>query len=128
MRRGLREEVVERNLRFRPFSEQQFIEDLATARAVIAGGGFTLMGEAVYLKKPMLAVPVGGQFEQILNARYLEKLGYGRCASDLTDVAELRGFVDGLPAHEASIAGYHQDGNRTLLEFLDAQLRELARA
>ena len=30
------------------------------------------MGEAVYLRRPMLAVPVGGQFEQVLNARYLE--------------------------------------------------------
>jgi uncharacterized protein (TIGR00661 family) len=125
MRRDLREDLVDRNLCYRPFSEAQFIEDLATSRAVIAGGGFTLMGEAVYLKKPMLAVPVGGQFEQILNASYLQKLGYGRCATDLTDVAELRGFVDGLPAHEASISSYTQDGNRALLEFLDGKLREL---
>ena len=125
MRRDLREDLVDHNLRFRPFSEAQFIDDLATSRAVIAGGGFTLMGEAVYLKKPMLAVPVGGQFEQILNACYLEKLGYGRCATDLTDVAELRRFVDGLPAHEASVSSYYQDGNRALLEFLDAQLRAL---
>ena len=36
-----------------------FIDDLRTARGVIASGGFTLMGEAVYLRRPMLAVPIG---------------------------------------------------------------------
>ena len=40
------------------------------------------MGEAVYLHKPMLAVPLARQFEQVLNARYLEHEGYGRCADD----------------------------------------------
>ena len=43
MRRQIQEEQVEGNLRYRPFSEAGFIDDLATARAVIAGGGFTLM-------------------------------------------------------------------------------------
>ena len=32
---------------FRPFSEARFVDDLRTARAVVAGGGFTLMGEAL---------------------------------------------------------------------------------
>jgi uncharacterized protein (TIGR00661 family) len=78
MRRDLTAEVVEGNLRYQPFGEATFIDDLASCRAVIAGGGFTLMGEAVYLHKPMLAVPVGRQFEQVLNARYLRE-GFRRC-------------------------------------------------
>ena len=61
-----------------------FIDDLRTARGVIASGGFTLMGEAVYLRRPMLAMPIGGQFEQVLNARYLEAEGYGLGADELT--------------------------------------------
>jgi uncharacterized protein (TIGR00661 family) len=125
-RRGLTEDVVEQKLRFRPFSETTFIEDLASARAVIAGGGFTLMGEAVYLKKPMLAVPVRGQFEQLLNAYYLQKLGYGRSAKSVEDPAELQAFVDALPFHEEKLASYHQDGNTELLAFLDEKLAELA--
>lgn len=63
MKRDLKEEVVEGNLRYQPFSEGKFIDDLASCRAVIAGGGFTLMGEAVYLHKPLLAVPLARQFE-----------------------------------------------------------------
>src|SRR6185369_1607700 len=92
MRRGITEEQVEGNLRYRPFSEEGFIDDLASARAVIAGGGFTLMGEAVYLHKPMLSVPLGHQFEQVMNARYLEHEGYGRAATDLNDPREVHAF------------------------------------
>src|SRR5262249_10905683 len=43
LRRDLKSEVVEGNLRYRPFSEAGFIEDLASSRGVIASGGFTLM-------------------------------------------------------------------------------------
>jgi uncharacterized protein (TIGR00661 family) len=119
MRRGLTEDVTEQNLRFRPFSESAFIDDLASARAVIAGGGFTLLGEAVYLKKPVLAVPVQGQFEQYLNARYIEKLGYGRCAA-LLDEEALRQFEATLPSAESLLQNYAQDGNQKLLAALDA--------
>jgi uncharacterized protein (TIGR00661 family) len=125
MRRALQQEAVEGNLRFRPFDERAFVDDLASARGVIAGGGFTLMGEAVYLKKPMLAVPVRGQFEQILNARYLTKLGYGRYAESLADPATIFDFVAAIPEHAQHLAGYQQDGNRQLMDFLDAQLVRL---
>jgi len=72
LRRDLKEELVDGNLRYQPFSETRFIDDLRSARGVIASAGFTLMGEAVYLHRPMLAIPVRRQFEQVLNARYLE--------------------------------------------------------
>ena len=81
MRRDLPAPVREGNLVYMPFSEQGLVEDLRTARGVVASGGFTLMSEAVYLHRPVLAEPVGKQFEQILNARYLESLGYGMCAA-----------------------------------------------
>ena len=87
MIRDLKEDTVDDNITFRPFSEQGFIDDLATSRGVIAGGGFTLMGEAVFLHKPMLAVPLSGQFEQTLNARYLAREGFGAAAETLDDPA-----------------------------------------
>jgi uncharacterized protein (TIGR00661 family) len=117
--RRVESEVVEGNLRYRPFSEAGFIDDLASARAVIAGGGFTLMGECVYLHKPMLAVPLAGQMEQIINARYLERLGYGRHAVDLTDARTVHAFLDAIPACEDALARYHQDGNSELLGHVD---------
>lgn len=122
MRRGLTEEQTEGNLRYMPFSETRFVDDLASARGVIAGGGFTLMGEAVYLRKPMLAVPLRGQFEQVLNARYLQHVGYGLAASSLEDPATIRRFLEELPRYESNLASYTQDGNTLLLQALDEQL------
>lgn len=122
MRRNITEEQVEGNLRFRPFSEQGFIADMASSRGVIAGGGFTTMGEAVYLRKPMLAVPIAHQFEQVMNARYLELEGFGRHAPDLDDAARIRGFLDAIPACEEKLASYQQDGNQKLFDGLDALL------
>ncbi len=122
MRAGLQSEEVEGNLRYRPFSESGFIEDLASAKAVIAGAGFTLMGEVVYLRKPMLAVPLRGQFEQVMNARYLQYEGYGEAAYSLEDEDTIPSFLRTIPKYQERLDQYSQDGNRALLQALDLQL------
>jgi uncharacterized protein (TIGR00661 family) len=126
MHRDLKEDRVEGELVHRPFSEAGFIEDLATSRAVIAGGGFTVMSECVYLHKPMLSVPLEAQFEQILNARWLERLGYGRWAKSLADPQVINDFLDAVPGCERKLEEYEQDGNRDLLAALDEQLDRAA--
>ena len=122
MRRDLKEPLRDGKLTYMPFSEQGFIDDLRTAKGVIASAGFTLMGEAVYLHKPMLAEPVGKQFEQVLNARYLELNGYGLSAEPLTE-ARLGEFLERLPDFERSLASYEQDGNNDLLARLEETLQ-----
>lgn len=122
LRRDLEGELVEGNLRYRPFSETGFVTDLATSRAVIASGGFTLMGEAVYLHKPMLAIPLARQFEQVMNARYLTHLGFGQDAEDLEDAAAIHAFLERVPDYASALAGYKQDGNRDLLSAIDVEL------
>jgi uncharacterized protein (TIGR00661 family) len=119
MRPGIDAEVREGNLRFLPFSEDGFITDLATSRAVIAGGGFTLIGEAVFLKKPTLAIPLEGQFEQWLNAKYLERLGYGMCALSLDDQGTLPRFLERTPDCVKSLASYQQRDNHEILDAVD---------
>jgi len=121
MRRELKEDQREGNLLFRPFSEKGFIDDLRTARGVVAGGGYTLMSEAVYLHKPMLSLPVGGQFEQVLNALWLQKLGYGVHAKVL-DGPTLGAFLEKVPDCAKALEGYQQDGNKKMIAALDAQL------
>jgi uncharacterized protein (TIGR00661 family) len=109
-------------LHFKPFSEAGFITDLATCRAVIAGGGFTLMGEAVFLGKPMLAIPLDSQFEQLLNARYLEREGFGMWAESAGDPGVLPRFLERVPACARALAGYHQKDNGEILAAVDAWL------
>lgn len=125
LRRDLTEDVVDENLTYRPFSEARFIDDLRTARAVVAGGGFTLMSEAVYLHKPLLSVPVQGQFEQVLNARYLQQLNYGRYAPTLTALA-LEHFLGSLNSCEKSLESYEQTGNQATFAALHHQLARAA--
>jgi uncharacterized protein (TIGR00661 family) len=127
MRRDITEDVVDGNLVYRPFSEQGFIEDLRTARAVIAGGGFTLMSEAVYLRKPMLSVPVRKQFEQTLNALYLEKLGYGMHVPELT-ARDVHAFLDKVPQCAEALKGYSQDGNTEMFRVLREQIAAAAQS
>lgn len=126
MRRDLKSEVVEGNLRFQPFSEDKFIDDLASCRGVIAGGGFTLMGEAVYLHKPMLAIPLARQFEQVLNARYLELEGYGRHAATLDDPKTVPDFLAAIPRCEEKLSTYEQDGNTKITQAIDTWLDKAA--
>jgi uncharacterized protein (TIGR00661 family) len=126
LRRDLAGEVVDGSLRYRPFSEAGFIDDLRTAAGVVASAGFTLMGEAVYLRRPMLAVPVAGQFEQVLNARYLQRLGFGLAADTITQAC-LGQFIEALPEFERNLGLYRQDGNRDLLASLGRTLARAAR-
>jgi uncharacterized protein (TIGR00661 family) len=126
LRRDLTEPQREGNLLYLPFSEQRFIDDLRTARGVVASGGYTLMGEAVYLKRPMLAVPVAKQFEQVMNGRYLEQCGYGKCADEL-DGRVLGEFLERIPDYQRSLAAYSQDGNSELLTRLELELQRAAR-
>ncbi len=125
-RKGLTEDAVEGHLCYRPFSEQGFIEDLSSAMAVIASAGFTLMGEAVFLGKPMLAMPIDGQFEQLLNARYLAREGFGVCAEEVPDRATLDDFVERLPSFRENLRRFRHDGNRGLLASLDRHLAEVS--
>jgi hypothetical protein len=70
----------------------------------------------------VLSVPLGGQFEQILNSRYLEHVGYGLAAAHLHDPAPVTKFLDELPAYEAALSEYRQDGNQDLFQALDGLL------
>jgi uncharacterized protein (TIGR00661 family) len=109
------------NVRLRPFSEQGFIDDLASARAVVTNGGFSLISEAVYLGKPVCAVPIPAQFEQWLNAAEVEKRGYGRQFSAIT-ADNLKAFLYDLAPFEQALGEYRQEGNEELFRALDAVL------
>ena len=112
------------NVTLKDFSEEGFVEDLATCRAVVAGGGFSLMGEAIYLGKPLYSIPLRGQFEQTLNALYLEKLGYGEYHPQLTGKS-LDRFLESADDYAEALSEWRQDGNHHLLSALDEKLAEV---
>lgn len=107
------------NVQLKPFSETGFIEDLASAKAVIANGGFSLISECVYLHKPVCSIPIQNQFEQFVNASYIDKLGYGRHFHEF-HADSIKAFLYDLGQFEKNLEGYKQKGNTELFEKLDA--------
>jgi uncharacterized protein (TIGR00661 family) len=83
------------NCTFKKRSTKGFLGDLAACSGVIASAGFSLISECLYLKKKMLLFPVAGQYEQIINAEYTEKLGLG-IKADRLDESVLKRFLDSL--------------------------------
>jgi uncharacterized protein (TIGR00661 family) len=123
---GLRGTGQRGNCTIKEFSEEGFVDDLATARAVVSNGGLSLIGEALFLGKPILSVPVGNQYEQILNARYLEHLGYGLEAPRI-DADLLRLFLAESPKYANRVTKHRQDGNGALFDVVDDVVDRFAR-
>ena len=114
------------NVALRDFSEDGFVTDLATSQAVVCNGGLSLIGEALYLGKPIFSVPVRNQFEQVMNARYLEELGYG-LAADAIDPQLLRLFLRERPKYASRVAKHKQRGNEILFDTFDGLLKAVAK-
>jgi uncharacterized protein (TIGR00661 family) len=56
------------NVRFKPSNSSDFMYALLKCNGVITGGGFETVAEALYLNKPVLTIPIKGQYEQECNA------------------------------------------------------------
>ena len=124
---GFDEDTVDGNLQFRKFNEDQFYRDLASCKAVITNGGFTLITEALYLQKPVLSIPVKKQFEQILNAIYIERLGYGKFCEEL-EKEDLEDFLQNLEIYHDNLkSSYKPKGNEELLRELDETIEEYSK-
>lgn len=123
---GLGRDGTEGNVNLCSFSEQRFLEDLRTSRAVIAGGGFTLLSEAVSLGIPTLSIPVSGQYEQELNARYLEALGFGRW-SRIFDAEPISEFLARTDEYAAALATVPRPNNSMLFACVDELLERIGR-
>ncbi len=115
---GFGREGQEGNILYKKPSVDGFFADLTSAGAIVANSGFSLVTEALHLGKPYLAVPVSHQFEQIFNAYWLEKTGYGAYWEDLNKEC-VESFLYNLPHYREALARYPRQGNGALLGKLD---------
>jgi uncharacterized protein (TIGR00661 family) len=121
----MRRSGEEGNVHLRDFSPTGFVEDLRTARAVITGGGYSLIGEAVHLRVPVLSVPVERQYEQELNARYLDYLGYGTWTRTL-DLDVMGDFLRDSDKFAHNLESYQPRDNSMVLGCVDELLQKAA--
>lgn len=108
---------------FHPPSRDGFLAHLASAKAVVSTAGFTLLTECLHLRKPLLAVPMEGQFEQELNAWMLAAMGLGQRARPITTDA-LEHFLLRLPELRAALDAHEPGDPRELLGRLDELLAD----
>lgn len=123
---GFHKDVSEGNVLFRSFTEKQLFEDFKDAQFVITNGGFSLITEALQLEKPVLSIPVNKQYEQILNAMYVDRLGYGEHHDVITQNI-LDNFLENVESYRKNIQeNYpkHHDNSETL-EILKNNIEKL---
>ncbi|MBW1992585.1 MAG: hypothetical protein JRI59_10865 [Deltaproteobacteria bacterium] len=121
---GFGAQPAQGNLFFKETSEEGFLEDLASCCYVVCGGSHSLISEALFLGKPVLAFPIRNAFEQFLNAFYLERLGYGLYHADHRPGSELlRRFESRLEDFRAQVAAGRFLGNPEIFSLLKAFIR-----
>lgn len=107
---GFNKDEIDGNLTYKKFNEDEFYDDLASAKAVICNGGFTFISEAIHLKKPIYSVPAIGNFEQTLNGFYVEKLGYGEY-HEVMSAKRVANFLKRLPKYQNKLAKVKKTNN-----------------
>jgi uncharacterized protein (TIGR00661 family) len=115
-----------KNISFRKPSDEGFLKDLAASKAVITNGGHSLISEALYLGKPVFSIPTKGDFEQMINAYYVDILGYG--TYDFSPSAQrIRKFMDGIEHFKRNIGRDRKnfDGNSRFFKLLDSKIEQL---
>ena len=115
---GFNREEVHGNVVLKSFSEKEFVSYFASAKAVIANGGFSFISEAVFLHKPICCVPIQNQFEQFVNAAYIQKLGYGRHFNEFKG-DHIKAFLYDLPLFTNKLKTFKHDDNKSLFAALD---------
>jgi hypothetical protein len=70
-----------------------------------------------------LAIPVKHQFEQIFNAYWLDKMGYGAYWEELNK-ERVESFLYNIPQYVEKLEAYPRQGNQALLKKLDALIAE----
>ncbi|RPA66682.1 glycosyltransferase [Cyclobacteriaceae bacterium YHN15] len=65
------------NLIFHQVDDELFLQKMATCKGLLSTAGFESICEAMYLNKPVMVIPVIGQYEQACNAIETEASGAG---------------------------------------------------
>jgi len=125
-------EFPDREFQIFPDSGKDFVTSLAGCSGVLAPAGHQLLSEALFLKKPVLAIPQQGQYEQRLNARMLKASGWGRQSEIKNLKRDLSSFLEDLPLFPFKADPFHtfrseDDTETTALIIKDFFVSEVSR-
>ena len=110
---------------FHAIDEKSFVEDLASCHAVISAAGNQLIGESLFLGKPMLVLPERAHAEQLMNSHFLKDMGCGSFSLlETVDEKVVRDFLDQLDRFRPALEQVQGqlDGTDRVVEVIDHRL------
>ncbi len=121
---GFDTEKTQGNLVFKRFNENEFYKDIASAKAVIVNGGFTVISEALYLKKPIFSLPIRHQYEQVFNAECIQRMGVGVSQRTYHE-EDLKNFFMNLDVFSQNLQMYDAGDHDEILRRLLQEIQEI---
>lgn len=124
---GLGERPRQGAVSFHPIHERRFLDDLANCTALVCAAGNQLLGEALFLGKPVLAMPEEMHHEQMINACFLKQLGAGDWTTletfTLQRLTQFLSQLDGYHSNAATLCGRLNGTNDALAAIRGALAR-----
>ncbi len=115
-------------LTFHEVHPTRFVEDLAGCEALVSTAGNQLVGEALYLRKPVFVMPEAGNYEQHMNARFLQAGGGGDwIGMERVTAGDLRRFLERVDWHRAAIDPHRLNGLPEAVAGVRSELSRLGR-
>jgi len=118
------------HIRLCRIDQDKFLSSLASSKALITTAGNQVIGEAIFLGKPVLAFPKLGDIEQEMNGFALKLSGFG----EMVDVkkftnTELTRFLNQMPVYKKNIRDQIRlrkdyDGTFASLKIMDQFINE----
>lgn len=120
--------IAAANMSFHRIDRGTFVEDLARCRALVSTAGNQVVGEAIHLRKPVLALPETGNWEQEINGFWVAKMGIGMCRDPkrLLD-SDIAGFLAGLDGFRHNMERAPAAGNEDVSRIVEEVLEGIAR-
>ena len=122
---GLGQRAAVGSATFHEIDSQTFVSDLAGCEAYIGAAGNQALGEAVYLGKPVLALPESIHHEQRINAHFIRHMGVGDwVALEKLGFEQITSFVERLEEYREALRSYAGkiDGTAAALEAIERNL------
>ncbi len=66
------------------------------------------------------------QFEQLVNALYIDKLRYGEY-HQYVNAKDIKNFISRIPGYAQNLKSYEHDKNRKLFSEIDKSIRQLVK-
>lgn len=123
---GLGARPSEGQVTFHAIDPLKFVEDLAASKALVCTAGNQLVGEAMYLGKPVFAMPETGNREQEMNGFFLRSMGCGWSVPFRSvKSAKIRAFLKAFSNYTCPVPDSQICGNHRVHEIIETTLEEL---